>query len=76
VVDVRGAGLLWGVDLAGPEFTGEVLIGLSEQGLIVSPCLSRPRTLRLLPPMIATVHEVETGVAMLEAAIRSAAVRS
>lgn len=68
ITGVRGRGLIWGIDFAGPEQAGEVAFALAERGLLVSPCLSRPECLRLLPPMTATEREVGEALDVLSAA--------
>ncbi|MEU4559558.1 aspartate aminotransferase family protein [Actinoplanes sp. NPDC023936] len=72
VVEVRGRGLLWGLDFAGPELAGEVILGVLQNGLVVSPCLSRPSTLRLLPPLVAEPGHVEQAVGVLTKAVQDA----
>ncbi len=72
VTEVRGQGLIWGVDFASPAHAGEVAFALAKGGLLVSPCLSRPESLRLLPPMTATEHEVDRALGMLAAAFEHA----
>ncbi|MEW9528648.1 aspartate aminotransferase family protein [Microbispora sp. NPDC049125] len=72
VTAIRGRGLLWGVDFASKELSGEVQIGLARRGLLVSPCLSRPETLRLLPPLIATRREVDRALDALTSAVEAA----
>ncbi|MGQ0841391.1 aminotransferase class III-fold pyridoxal phosphate-dependent enzyme [Actinokineospora sp.] len=69
VTEVRGQGLIWGVDFATPEHAGEVVFGLAQRGLLVSPCLSRPETLRLLPPMVATEGDVRQAMDALAGAV-------
>ncbi|RAJ67180.1 putrescine aminotransferase [Streptomyces sp. Amel2xB2] len=69
---VRGQGLIWGADFATPEHAGEVVVGLAERGLLVSPCLSRPETLRLLPPLVAADDDVHRAMAHLEGALEQA----
>ncbi|WP_242587241.1 aminotransferase class III-fold pyridoxal phosphate-dependent enzyme [Streptomyces sp. MST-110588] len=44
-----GRGLLWGIDFSAAHAAGEVVVELANAGLLVSPCLSRPTTVRLLP---------------------------
>jgi len=73
VTAVRGRGLLWGVDFSSPQFAGEVQLALAQEGLLVSPCLSRPETLRLLPPITAAADDVDEAVAAVERAVVSAA---
>jgi putrescine aminotransferase len=71
VTDVRGAGLLWGVELATPGIAGAVLLELSRRGLLVSPCLSAPRTLRLMPPMVTTDEQLDRALGALAAALEA-----
>ncbi|AXG83045.1 aspartate aminotransferase family protein [Streptomyces paludis] len=72
VAEIRGRGLLWGVDLASPAMAGEVLTGLARRSLVVSPCLSRPTTIRLLPPIVATEDDVKEAMTLLSDAIAEA----
>ncbi|MBQ1026025.1 aspartate aminotransferase family protein [Micromonospora sp. C95] len=72
VVAVRGKGLLWGLDFANPELAGEIMLSLLQNGLIVSPCLSRPSSLRLLPPLVAEPEHVERAMDLLSRSIRDA----
>ena len=72
VTAVRGQGLIWGVDFASAEHAGEVVFGLAQRGLLVSPCLSRPETLRLLPPLVAGDAEVKRAMDALDGAFEHA----
>jgi putrescine aminotransferase len=65
ITDVRGRGLLWGVEFAIPAAAGSVLIDMAMRGVLISPCLSAPRTIRLLPPMVATEQQVDTVLGFL-----------
>jgi putrescine aminotransferase len=69
VSGLRGQGLLWGVDFPTPAVAGSVLTELAERGLLVSPCLSASRTIRLLPPMVTTDAELERAVQALDGAL-------
>jgi putrescine aminotransferase len=69
VRSVRGRGLLWGLDLASEELTGELVLRLTRAGLLVSPCMSRPGTLRLLPPLVASDADVEEALETLAEAL-------
>lgn len=73
VVETRGRGLLWGIDFRSPELAGEVLTGLAQRGMVVSPCLSRPTTIRLLPPIVATEADVKEAMTLLTEATAGAA---
>ncbi|MFJ2516098.1 aspartate aminotransferase family protein [Streptomyces griseoviridis] len=70
---VRGRGLLRGIDFGSPGTAGAVVVGLAGAGLLVSPCLGRPTTVRLLPPLVATAAEIAEAVGILDAAIVDAA---
>ena len=72
ISDVRGRGLLWGLELASPDLAGSALIELAELGLLVSPCLSSTRTIRLAPPLVTTDAQVRAALAILDAALEAA----
>ncbi|MCX4825197.1 aspartate aminotransferase family protein [Streptomyces sp. NBC_01142] len=67
IADVRGRGLLWGVEFTTPAVAGDVLMELGRNGLVVSPCLGQPEVLRLLPPLVATDEDAEEALAILDA---------
>jgi putrescine aminotransferase len=50
-----------------------VLTGLAQRSVVVSPCLSRPTTIRLLPPIVATEAEVKEAMTLLSDAVAEAA---
>ncbi|MCW7940645.1 ornithine aminotransferase [Streptomyces hygroscopicus] len=74
VAETRGRGLLWGIDLRSPELAGAMLTGLAERGLVVSPCMTRPTTIRLLPPIVATDEDLDEALTLLTDAAEAAAV--
>jgi putrescine aminotransferase len=65
VLAVRGSGLLWGLQLAGPESAERAVLTLARHGLLVSPCLGARDTIRLLPPMVCTDEELAEAFAVL-----------
>ncbi|MDH6131074.1 putrescine aminotransferase [Kitasatospora sp. MAA4] len=69
VSELRGRGLLRGIDFATPRAAGSVVLELATAGLLVSPCLGRPTTVRLLPPLVATAADVTEAVEILDGAI-------
>ena len=69
IVEVRGAGFLRGIEFRDIGVAGEVLVDLYARGLAVSPCLSDPATLRLLPPATVTAEELHRGLTILESAV-------
>ena len=62
---VRGAGLLWGIDVLEPA--GDVVARAREAGLLV--CSAGDHTVRLLPPLITSFDELRRGVRLLEDAL-------
>ncbi|NHC16104.1 aspartate aminotransferase family protein [Motilibacter sp. E257] len=69
VTAVRGQGLLWGLEMSSPATAGSALVDLTEQGLLVSPCLGRPEVLRLLPPLVTTPAQLRRAIEALDAAL-------
>jgi len=67
IAEVRGTGLIWGLEFVTPGAAGAALIELSQRGLLVSPCLSSNSTIRLLPPMVASTKEVDRALEALAA---------
>lgn len=71
IAEVRGAGLIWGLEFATPGAAGAALIELAHGGLLVSPCLSSNTTIRLLPPMVASPEQIEGALEILAATLLS-----
>ena len=64
---VRGAGLMWGLDVHEPA--AEVIARAREAGLLVLS--AGEHTLRLLPPLVISVDELARGLAILEEALHA-----
>ncbi len=73
IAAVHGAGLLWGIECVNPGVAGSLLVELAQGGLLVSPCLSAPRTVRLLPPMVAEIEQIDQAFSILAGALDVAA---
>jgi 4-aminobutyrate aminotransferase len=77
--DVRGIGLLWGIELVKDTLTKEKAVKEAEQ--MMYECLknglsfkvSQGNVLQLCPPLIITRQELQTAVSILEAAFASVA---
>jgi predicted acetylornithine/succinylornithine family transaminase len=65
VRSVRGAGLMWGIDVSEP--VGDIVARARERRLLV--LTAGEHTLRLLPPLIISREELASGLEMLEAAL-------
>ncbi|MFF5492728.1 aspartate aminotransferase family protein [Streptomyces aquilus] len=59
VVDVRGQGLLIGVELIEPGLAGELLIELFNHGVVANHSMNGSSVVRFTPPAILTDREVD-----------------
>ncbi|GAB3275129.1 acetylornithine transaminase [Sinomonas notoginsengisoli] len=82
VAQVRGRGLLIGIDLVGPGGDGTaVAAGANLAGAVVNAALEAgfiinapgPRTIRLAPPLILTAEQADTFIAALPGLVATAA---
>jgi acetylornithine/N-succinyldiaminopimelate aminotransferase len=67
ITDVRGAGLLIGMDLDDPDRASSVKKQCLDMGLLVN--LTQGTVIRIFPALTITRKEAEEGLAMLEAVI-------
>ncbi|MGH3055436.1 MAG: aminotransferase class III-fold pyridoxal phosphate-dependent enzyme, partial [Gaiellaceae bacterium] len=65
VVDVRGCGLLAGVQLASGEVAARVIDELREQGILVGRTGNRGDVLKIRPPLVFTDEHTDLLVAAL-----------
>lgn len=65
IYELRGTGLIWGLEFVTPGAAGAALIELAHRGLLVSPCLSSNRTIRLLPPAVTSPAQIADALAIL-----------
>jgi acetylornithine/succinyldiaminopimelate/putrescine aminotransferase len=65
VVEVRGRGLIWGIELEGP--VQGVIERALERGLLVIS--AGPNVIRLLPPLVIGYEELSRGLEILEACL-------
>jgi 4-aminobutyrate aminotransferase len=70
VVDVRGKGLMIGVELDTPERAEEVQWAAFRRGLLVLEC--GRKTIRLAPPLVVTESEVDTAIRIFRHAVDDA----
>ena len=73
LVDVRGVGLLVGLELDDAGFTRRIAERSFAHGLILNWTLHRDRVIRLAPPLVIGEAEIERGLAILARAIEEAA---
>jgi 4-aminobutyrate aminotransferase len=60
IQDVRGKGLMIGVELTDPKLAEDVQNRCFERGLLVLEC--GVKTVRMCPPLIASESDIETGI--------------
>jgi acetylornithine/N-succinyldiaminopimelate aminotransferase len=70
-VEVRGRGLMIGLETAGPIARQAMAIARDQHGLLVNA--TGDTTLRIVPPLTITADEVDEAVARLRAALAQAA---
>ncbi|WP_046468795.1 aspartate aminotransferase family protein [Allosalinactinospora lopnorensis] len=75
VREVRGEGLLIGVELADPGVTGELLLALLDQHVLVNHSLNNTAVLRLTPPAVLTDAQADRIAAAFDAAFAELAAR-
>jgi acetylornithine/succinyldiaminopimelate/putrescine aminotransferase len=68
VREVRGAGLIWGLDLDRPALP--VVDAALQRGLLVNR--TSDTVVRLLPPYIITAEEIDEAIGLLDAALHAA----
>ena len=63
VREVRGLGLMIGIEVTGDRTNRELAAALAEHGLL---CLTAGPGLRLLPPLVISQEEMDKGLAILK----------
>jgi putrescine aminotransferase len=75
IADVRGAGLLVGVELTHEGYAGSILPELLKRGVTAAWTLNAQQVIRLEPPLIVTAAEVETALHAFEEAVAASVER-
>jgi acetylornithine/succinyldiaminopimelate/putrescine aminotransferase len=71
--EIRGAGMLIGIELADADFTRRFAGRCFARGLILNWTLHRDRVIRLAPPLVLAEDEMERGLGIMSEAILEAA---
>ncbi|HEX2626736.1 MAG TPA: aminotransferase class III-fold pyridoxal phosphate-dependent enzyme, partial [Candidatus Limnocylindrales bacterium] len=71
VLDVRGKGLMIGVEFASPELAEEVQWACFTRGLLVLEC--GKQTVRMCPPLVVSSSEVDTAMRIFGEAVEAVA---
>ncbi|MEU6357211.1 aminotransferase class III-fold pyridoxal phosphate-dependent enzyme, partial [Streptomyces sp. NPDC047072] len=67
--EVRGEGLMIGVDTAAPAVAGQAVLEAAKHGVLLSFCLSNPRVLRVYPPAVIAPDDLDEGLDAIAAAL-------
>ena len=73
VRQIRGEGLMIGIEFEDAAFSGRTIIGAARLGLLVSFCIHEPRVLRVYPPAGCAPEVLERAAEILGQAVASAA---
>ncbi len=73
VVDVRGCGLLWGLELHDAALAFAVVKGTLKRGVILSQSGMSGNTIAITPPLTIGENALDRAIEILELAIREAA---
>ena len=73
ILDVRGKGLMIGLEFASPEVTKVIVKQAQDLGLILSWGVYAGGTVRVSPPLTVSDDEVDQALVILEEAIQTAA---
>jgi 4-aminobutyrate aminotransferase len=71
VLDVRGKGLMIGIEFASPKVAEEVQWACFQRGLLVLEC--GKQTVRMCPPLVASESDIDTGVRIFGEAVAAVA---
>lgn len=71
VLEVRGLGLMWAVEVGSFEKVLAIIAHCVEKGLITDWFLHCNTAIRIAPPLVITLQELETGLSILAQAIQS-----
>lgn len=71
--EVRGRGMLLGLDVGDGELAKRVQQSCFEQGLLIGPCGSGGRVLKLIPPLTIPEDDLTQGLDILTGAVAQAA---
>lgn len=73
ITEVRGKGLLAGVQFADADVAKLVITAMGHEGVLVAYSLNNPCVVRLEPPLIVTEAEIDRALSVMEECIGGAA---
>ncbi len=72
ISEVRGRGLVVGVELRSEGYGGVIIPECVKHGLLVAYTLNQQRVIRLEPPLVVSREEIDQAVVAFDAALRKA----
>ncbi|MCA9395701.1 MAG: diaminobutyrate--2-oxoglutarate transaminase, partial [Candidatus Omnitrophica bacterium] len=69
IEEVRGRGLIYGIQFSDPDKAKETAKKAFEHGLLIETCGSKDEVIKILPPLIITKEELKEGLRILEKSI-------
>ncbi|MHB2017771.1 MAG: aspartate aminotransferase family protein [Candidatus Xenobia bacterium] len=72
VAEVRGRGLMLGVELTQERYGGAIIMEMAKRHVIAVYTLNQPRVLRFEPPLVVERSHIETAVTAFGEAVRKA----
>jgi diaminobutyrate-2-oxoglutarate transaminase len=70
--DVRGRGMIQGLDVGDGALAKAVTTACFDDGLLIGPCGTGGRVLKLIPPLTIDDDDLVEGLRILDAAVRRA----
>jgi predicted acetylornithine/succinylornithine family transaminase len=71
IVDVRGLGLMIGVEFEDGDAVKKMLESCLKAQLILISCGKRDQVIRFIPPLIVTKEQIDSGLSIFEEALKS-----
>lgn len=68
IVEIRGRGLLWGIQLKSQSMVKRLTLMTLERGLLIVP--TRNAVVRLIPSLVSSLEELKEGLDVLDGSLR------
>ncbi|MEI7833802.1 MAG: aminotransferase class III-fold pyridoxal phosphate-dependent enzyme [bacterium] len=69
ITEVRGLGLLVGVEFTDKDFASLVIAGFAQQHILAAYTLNNPRVIRFEPPLVVTEEQIDRVIAAFDYSI-------
>lgn len=66
---VRGRGMVWGLDVGNGDFAGAISKAAFRRGLIIETCGAHDQVVKLLPPLTISQSDLEMGLRIISESI-------